>query len=108
MLAARLLNRAVVLRELTPQDLKLEIEQLSQAEAVRAARYLAAVVGRAHAGQMDLATRKAWAGDLARGHTKSLEAPSWLWTSLVELVGAHEAAYLDYCRGYALQAARQA
>jgi uncharacterized protein (DUF2252 family) len=103
MLAARLLNRAVVLRELTPQDLKLEIEQLSQAEAVRAARYLAAVVGRAHARQMDQAERRHWAGDLARGHTGSLEAPSWLWASLVELVGLHEAAYLDYCRSYALQ-----
>ncbi|HEY3949580.1 DUF2252 family protein [Phenylobacterium sp.] len=104
MLAARLLNRAVVLRELTPQDLKLNIERLSRAEAVRAARYLAAVVGRAHARQMDRATRQAWARDLARGHSKALEAPSWLWNSLVELVGAHESAYLDYCRSYALQA----
>jgi uncharacterized protein (DUF2252 family) len=103
MLAARLLGRAVVLRELTPQDLKLEVEQLSQVEAARAARYLAAVVGRAHAREMDRATRERWVADLARGHTKSLDAPSWLWTSLVELVGAHEAAYLDYCRSYALQ-----
>ncbi|MBS0362609.1 MAG: DUF2252 family protein [Proteobacteria bacterium] len=101
MLAARMLDRAVVVRELTPQDLKLEIEQLTQAEAVRAARYLAAVVGRAHARQMDRTTRKAWIDALSRGRGKSLEAPTWLWTSLVELVGAHEAAYLDFCRAYA-------
>ena len=103
MLPARLLRRPVVLRELTPQDLKLEFDLLTQADAARAARYLAAVVGRSHARQMSLATRKAWARDLGRGHSKSLEAPSWLWVGLVDLVGVHESAYLDFCRTYALQ-----
>lgn len=103
MLPARLLRRPVVLRELAPQDLKLELEVLTEAEAVRTARYLAAVVGRAHARQMKMSVRRAWAEDLARGHTKSLEAPSWLWSGLVELVGLHESAYLDFCRTYALQ-----
>jgi uncharacterized protein (DUF2252 family) len=27
-----------------------------------------------------------------------LDAPSWLWSAVVELVGVHEAAYLDHCR----------
>jgi hypothetical protein len=32
-----------------PQDLKLEIDQLTRDEAVSAARYLVAVIGKAHA-----------------------------------------------------------
>jgi uncharacterized protein (DUF2252 family) len=102
MLAARLLDRPVVLRELLPQDLKLEIDRLSAEEAERVARYLAQVVGKAHARQMDAAQRKQWAAELKRNHSKSLEMPSWLWASVVELVGQHERAYLDHCRRYAM------
>jgi hypothetical protein len=36
-----------------------------------------------------------------RHQSKSLEAPSWLWTSVVALVGAHEIAYLEHCRKHA-------
>ena len=57
MMAARLQDRSVFLRELMPQDLKLEIGQLSQDEAVSAARYRAGVVGKAQATQMDFGTR---------------------------------------------------
>ena len=39
MMASTFLGRSVVLRELMPQDLKLEIDQLSRAQAVDAARY---------------------------------------------------------------------
>ncbi|THD58687.1 DUF2252 family protein [Phenylobacterium sp.] len=105
MLAGKLGRRPVVIRELTPQDLKLDIEHLSRDEAVRAAHYLALVVGRAHARQMDPATKAAWGEDLARGHSKTLDAPFWLWSAIVELIQSHEAAYLDHCRRYALQAA---
>jgi uncharacterized protein (DUF2252 family) len=66
------------------------------------ARYLAGVVGRAHGRQMDLNQRRAWRSDLARSHKASLEAPSWLWASVVELIALHEAAYLDHCRQFAL------
>jgi uncharacterized protein (DUF2252 family) len=104
MLAGRLLDRSVVLRELMPQDLKLEIDRLSQEEAVNAARYLATVVGVAHARQMDEPTRQAWRAELQRNRTKTLDAPSWLWSSIVELIVSHEAAYLDHCRRYALAA----
>ncbi|MET0360665.1 MAG: DUF2252 family protein, partial [Sphingobium sp.] len=40
MLATHVLDRPMVLRELMPQDLKLEIDQFSRGEATRAARYL--------------------------------------------------------------------
>ena len=103
MLAAKLLRRPVVVRELMPQDLKLEIDRLTRDEATIAARFLAAVVGRAHARQMDSDTRRRWRSEVSRNHTKSLDAPSWLWSSVVELVAAHEAAYLHHCRKYALR-----
>jgi uncharacterized protein (DUF2252 family) len=35
----------------------------------------------------------------------SLDAPSWLWTSVVDLIAGHEAAYLEHCRLYALSSA---
>jgi uncharacterized protein (DUF2252 family) len=101
MRAARLLGRSVVVRELMPQDLKLEIDRLSQAEAIRAARFLAGVVGRAHGRQMDDTLRRSWRDELNRSSTK-LDAPFWLWASVVDLVADHEAAYLDHCRRYAL------
>jgi uncharacterized protein (DUF2252 family) len=47
-----------VLRELLPQDLKLEMDQLTREEAIGAARFLASVVGTAHAQQMDTGGRK--------------------------------------------------
>jgi len=100
MLAARLNDRPVVIRELLPQDLKLEIEQLTHTEAVHAARFLATVVGEAHARQMDRATRLAWHSAMQQKHTKTLDAPSWFWSSVVELVASHEAAYLEHCRRY--------
>jgi uncharacterized protein (DUF2252 family) len=105
MLAGKLLRRSVVIRELTPQDLKLDIERLSREEAVRAAHYLALVVGRAHARQMDASTKAAWRAELARNRSATLDAPFWLWSAIVELIQSHEAAYLNHCRRYALQAA---
>lgn len=102
MRASRLLDKAVFLRELLPQDLKLEIDHISEEEAMRVARYLAQVVGKAHAGQMDKQTKKDWALELARNRSKSLEAPSWLWRSVVDLVATHERGYLEHCRRYAL------
>jgi uncharacterized protein (DUF2252 family) len=102
MMAARLLNRSVVVRELMPQDLKLQIDQLSRQEAVDSARYLAEVVGKAHARQMDANTRKSFDATFKTRRSSALDAPSWLWSSVVELASAHEAAYLEHCRKYAL------
>jgi uncharacterized protein (DUF2252 family) len=103
MMASTLLGRSVVLRELMPQDLKLEIDQLSREEAVGAARYLAEVVGQAHARQMDASTRREFAKSFSVRRSTRLEAPSWLWSSVVELASIHEAAYLEHCRSYALR-----
>ena len=105
MAATRLIDRGVFVRELLPQDLKLEIEDLSQDEAREMARFLSGVVGRAHARQMDVSTRAAWLAELERNRSTSLDAPGWLWSSIVELVGAHEEAYLQHCRRYALDSA---
>jgi len=102
MCAARLDGRAVVMRELMPQDLKLEAERLSEADAVKVARYLALVIGRAHAAQMDDATQRAWRAELRRQRPKTLDAPSWLWRSIIELMAAHEQAYLEHCRRHVL------
>ena len=102
MVWAQLLGKAVFIRELLPQDLKLEIEHLSRDEAMAVAEFLARVVGRGHARQLSIADRKEWLAELRRNRSKSLDAPSWLWNSVVDLVGAHEAAYLQHCRRYAL------
>jgi uncharacterized protein (DUF2252 family) len=100
MLAARFLGRAVFMRELLPEDLKLEIDEISREEAMKAAWYLAMVVGKAHARQMQAPIRAKWCDQLGRNRPGDLDAPSWLWTSIVELVASHEAAYLEHCRKY--------
>jgi uncharacterized protein (DUF2252 family) len=105
MMAAAFLDKPVVLRELMPEDLKLEIEQFSREQAVKAARYLAFVVGTAHGRQMDHATRAAWRRDLEHRRPGDLDAPSWLWSSVVQLLIRHEQGYLEHCRRYALRAA---
>ena len=103
MLATHLMDRSVVLRELMPQDLKFEMERLKQNEAVAAAKLFASVVGKAHGRQMNQKAREAWAKDLGRSRSKTLDAPSWVWSSVVELAATHEAAYLEHCRVYAMQ-----
>jgi uncharacterized protein (DUF2252 family) len=103
MLAGRMLGKPVVLRELMPQDLKLEIDQFSRAEATRAARYLAGVVGKAHGRQLDPGSRAAWRATLGKHRGNGLDAPSWLWSSVVDMMANHEAGYLEHCRLYALK-----
>ena len=105
MRAARLLGKSVFVRELLPQDLKLDIERMSASDAAQTAHFLAAVVGRAHGRQMSPDDRSAWADELGRHRSKSLDAPSWLWRSVVDLMAAHEAAYLEHCRRCAAVAA---
>ncbi|QNB15310.1 DUF2252 domain-containing protein [Paraburkholderia tropica] len=101
MRAARMLDRAVVIRELLPQDLKLEIDELDKDDARAVAFYLAAVVGKAHARQMDPPSRRAWLAELRRNRSKTINAPLWLWNSVVQLASSHEAGYLEHCRRYA-------
>ena len=106
MVAARVLDRSVFIRELLPQDLKLELDALTAREATEVARFLASVVGRAHGRQLTASERKKWKAELGRRRPKSIEAPSWLWSSVIELIASHEAAYLNHCRQYALAHAR--
>jgi len=100
------LDKSVFIRELLPQDLKLEIERLTRGQAVEVAEFLARIVGRAHARQMNAADRRRWLKVLQGNRSKSsLDAPSWLWNSVVDLIAAHEASYLEHCRRYALEEA---
>lgn len=92
----------MVLRELMPQDLKLEIDQFSSGEATRAARHLAYIVGVAHARQMDRSDRAHWSTAIAQRSSAEIDAPTWLWDSVVHLTASHEAGYLEHCRRYAL------
>jgi uncharacterized protein (DUF2252 family) len=105
MRAVKLLGKSVFVRELMPQDLKIEVDRLTRDEAVEMAHYLAMVVGKAHGRQMDAKTRNAWRGDLKRNRSKSLDAPGWLWKNVVDLLADHERAYLEHCRRYGLEAA---
>jgi len=103
MIAAKVLDHPVFVRELLPQDLKFDVADLTCDEAMRLARYLAMVVGKAHARQMDEPTRKVWQDELNAHHSKTLDAPSWLWASVVDLLATHEKAYLEHCRRYATE-----
>jgi uncharacterized protein (DUF2252 family) len=105
MLAAKVLDRPVFVRELLPQDLKFDVADLTCEEAMRLSRFLAMVVGKAHARQMDEATRKQWQDELDGHRCRTLDAPSWLWASVVDLLATHERAYLEHCRRYATTAA---
>ncbi len=100
--AAKLGLQSVVVRELRPQDLKFEFVGLTREEAILTAGLLAGVVGQAHGRQLQKAERSSWSRALKRRHTRGLNAPSWLWHGVTELVGAHEAAYLNHCRDFAL------
>jgi uncharacterized protein (DUF2252 family) len=102
MLAVTLAKRPMVMRELMPQDLKFDLERLTRDEAIAAARYLAEVVGKAHGRQMTAAVSKAWRAELNRNRAKKLDAPGWLWSSVVSLIAAHEVGYLEHSRLYAL------
>jgi uncharacterized protein (DUF2252 family) len=102
MVAAKAFGRSLFIRELSPQDLKLEVDQFSNSQAVTASDYLAFVVGKAHARQMDDTTRRDWADILDADRRGAIDAPNWLWESIVSLAGSHEAGYLDHCRRYAL------
>jgi uncharacterized protein (DUF2252 family) len=102
MIAARLLDKSVIIRELMPQDLKLEVSSLTQTKAMALAAYLAGVVGKAHGRQMSLETRTGWLSDLTKARPATLDAPGWLWSSVVSLLAIHERAYLEHCRRFAL------
>jgi uncharacterized protein (DUF2252 family) len=103
MLAVPVLDRSIFVRELLPQDLKVELDLLSAEDGRAVAHYLGLVVGRAHARQLDGANRQRWLAEMQSRRTNNIDAPSWLWSAVVDLVGLHERAYLEHCRRYALE-----
>ena len=108
MTVATVADRSVFVRELLPQDLKVELDHVSAEQARSIAHYLGLVVGRAHARQLDADARRSWHAEMASHRTTDLDAPSWLWRAVIDLVAVHERAYLEHCRRYALDASRAA
>ena len=106
MISGTIGGRAVFVRELLPQDLKLEVEMLNEREACATARALARLLGSSHARQLTPADRASWTKSIRAARSKKIHAPSWLWQALVDLVGVHERAYLEHCRRHALSGAR--
>lgn len=98
-------EKHVFVRELMPQDLKLDIEQLDMQEATNVASYLAAVVGKAHSRQMNSNQRKDWLFNLKKKRMLNVDAPTWLWQGVVALLSIHEKAYLEHCRQHTLSEA---
>jgi uncharacterized protein (DUF2252 family) len=86
-----------------PQNMKLEVEQFSESQAVKAARYLAFIIGKAHARQMDREQRTSWRRTLRYHRGSGIDTPTWLWQAVVDLSGSHAAGYLEHCRRYALR-----
>jgi uncharacterized protein (DUF2252 family) len=58
---------------------------------------------RAHARQMGADDRKGWRRPPAQRPQDAIQAPNWLWDSVVDLIARHEAGYLEGCRRYALE-----
>ena len=106
MAAGTVVGKDVFVRELLPQDLKVELDEISSDDGRAVARHLGMVVGRAHSRQLDGDARRRWAAEMAAHRTKNIDAPTWLWQSVVDLVAIHERAYLEHCRRYALNASR--
>jgi hypothetical protein len=105
MIAARLLDRSVFIQEMLPQDLSLEITQLTRP---------AAIEGRALSGIRR--GHRAWAPDGCADPAQMAgrSQPEWLERSGCAVLGmaehrwlgrSHEAAYLEHCRRYALETA---
>lgn len=50
---------------------------------------------------MDAPTGAALRDEVSTGESGS-DAPTWLWSSVVELAARHEVGYLEHCRRHAL------
>ena len=102
MAATQIGGKAFFVRELRPQDLKLDLDRLAAKEATEIASYLGAVVGQAHSRQLPKSERRKWLAELQKAHGRDLDAPTWLWRAVVDLLAEHEKAYLEHCRRHAL------
>lgn len=102
MLSTSLLGKAVFVRELRPQDLKIQIDKLTRDEATDIAGYLAFTIGKSHARQLTAKQRNDWLKTLNAPSQRGNGGADWLWKSVSALVGLHEVAYLAHCREFAL------
>jgi uncharacterized protein (DUF2252 family) len=75
MRALEVLGKPAFVRELMPQDPKIEIGRLTADEATAISGFLAGVIGRAHSRQMERGARSQWRRDLQRNRSKSMNAP---------------------------------
>ncbi len=82
-----------LLRELMPQERKVECAALEAAELADVARGLAHVVGRAHGRQLAAKEARSWCEDVSEKRVAGT-APRWFSRALAPLVGIHESAYL--------------
>jgi hypothetical protein len=55
---------------------------------LKAARFLASVVGIAHGRQMGAQIRRKYRAEVNRNGSKDRDSPSWVWSSIVGLVAA--------------------
>lgn len=93
-------GRPVFVRALSPHDMKLEVGRLTTPEVEAIAKHLGAIVGTAHRRQLDKADWRSWTEALHQSNGTA--SPSWLWTSVVDLLADHDLAYLEHCRRFAL------
>lgn len=98
MRALRILDRPMVLRELAPEDLKIEPDHLPPLAMNAIAAYLGWVLGESHARQMSADERRQWRGRLQQSRSAQVDAPSWLWQAIVDALASHERGYLQHCR----------
>src|SRR5262249_54022112 len=103
MLAASILRRRVVVRELMPQEHKVSLEGLDSTEGQEIARYLGGVVGRAHGRQLEVEAAQEWAAEVGKKKHPHVP-PRWLFEALLTLVSAHEVEYLRHCAVQKLKA----
>ncbi|MGZ3450864.1 MAG: DUF2252 family protein [Polyangiales bacterium] len=106
MLAASLLGKRVVVRELMPQEHKVSLEGLDPGEGREIARYLGEVLGRAHGRQLDAEAAEEWAREVGKKRTRPVP-PKWLFEALLSLVSIHEVEYLRHCAAAPLREADQ-
>ncbi len=105
MIAARFLGqRDLPVRELLPQDLKIEIARLTRDWRPRKPRCSWPwTVGQGPCPADGCrATRRSWLEELQPKPLKTLDAPVLAVVNIVELIAGHEAAYLEHCRRYAM------
>lgn len=100
MRAGDVLGTPVIVRELMPQDMKLDIRRLQPNQAQRMADYLGAVVGYAHARQLSAEDRQAWHREVVRGRSKTTHAPAWLRDAAIGVMHELDVAYIQHCLRY--------